>query len=511
MHSMHILQSMSMMPFWNGANRRKETFGWTRAEVLDTALADTIIPERYRTAHLAGLAHYLETGEHKMLGRRIEVIARRKDGREIPVELAVTPLPGTDPRLFSVSLRDVSRQKALEKELQNQASITTSILESMADAVIVTDLSGRIIMINPAGRRLMNMPPNEQIAGQSYRTYQLFKPDGKTLCPHEERPATRAIQGEHVNGWIGAIRNDSLKEDVWVSINARPLIDTDGTRIGAVMLFHDITELHLRERTLAQHARQLREQASLLDITHDAVLARDCDDIISFWNRRAEELYGFTREEAIGQNSRHLMKTEFPIPLEQIRAIVNEKHRWEGELVHQTKSGRKITVLSRWTLDPDESTPCRYLETNTDITQRVGMERAFRQTQENYRLVVESSTEFAIIVTDPQGTVVNWNIGAEKIIGIASQDAIGQSIAQIFTPEDQEAGLPWYEMEKAKETGRAEDIRWHVRKDGSRFWGNGVVMPLWNDDGALHGFTKIMRDQTSQRLADEKTQFPCQP
>ncbi len=365
------------------SKQAEEIFGWTRDDVLHTALADTIIPTRYRTAHLEGLARYLQTGEHKILGRRIEMTARRKDGREIPIELAITPLPGTDQRLFSASLRDVSRQKALEKELRNQASITSSILESMADAVIVTDLSGRIIMINAAGQRLMNLPPNEQVSEQSYCAYQLFKPDGKTLCPHDERPATRAIQGEHVNGWIGAIRNDALEQEVWVSINARPLIDADGTRIGAVMLYHDITELHLRERALAQHARLLR----------------------------------------------------------------------------------------------------------------------------NYRMVVESSTEFAIIVTDPEGIIVNWNIGAEKILGVTAQEAIGQSIAQIFTPEDQDMGQAGKEMEKARDTGRAEDIRWHIRKDGSRFWANGVVMPLWNDDGSLHGFTKIMRDQTEQRLADEKAHF----
>ncbi len=489
------------------SKRAEEAFGWTRDEVLGAALADTIIPERHRTAHLAGLKRYLHTGENNILGRRIELFARHKDGREIPVELTVTSLTGAERPLFAASLRDISQYKALEKEFKHQASITRSILESMADAVSVADLSERMLLINPAAQRLWNIESMDDARTISYDRYQLFKSDGKTLCPAAERPMTRALRGEEVSGWIGFVRHQRAPEGIWISINARPLVDNDGEHIGAVVVYHDISELRKREQTLAQQARLLREQASLLDVTHDALLARDCDDVINFWNRRAEELYGYSKEEAIGQSSHLLLKTEFPIPLDEIRALVTQKKYWEGELVHETKNGRKITVSSRWTLDIDKHGPCRYLETNTDISQRIQMERMLRQTQENYRLLVETSTEVAMIITDPDGIIVNWNVGAEKIVGIPSREAVGQPIANIFTPEDRSSGRPSHEMEKASKSGRSEDARWHARKDGSRFWANGVVMPLWNEDGSLRGYTKVFRDQTAQRLEEEQTQF----
>lgn len=489
------------------SRQAEETFGWTRDEVLGTTLIDTIIPERYRAAHLAGMERYLRTGEHNILGRRIELFARRKDGSEIPVELAITSLTGAAQPVFSASVRDISQYKALEKELQHQASITRSIIESMADAVAVADLSERMLLINPSAQRLWNIESLEDAQVLSFFRYHLFQSDGKTLCPDSERPMARALRGERVSGWIGFVRHEKAPEGVWLSINARPLVDKDGAHIGAVVVYHDITELRKREQALAQQARLLREQASLLDVTQDAILARDSEDVINYWNRSAEKLYGFSKSEAIGQNCHRLLKTQFPLPLDEIRTIVNEKHHWEGELVQETKDGRKITVSSKWTLDADKSGPRRYLETNTDITQRIQMERMLRQTQENYRLLVETSTEVAMIITDPEGIVVSWNAGAEKILGTLRQEAVGQPISNIFTPEDQDIGQPWHEMEMAKTTGRFEDVRWHLRKDGSRFWSNGVTMPIRHEDGSLRGFTKIMRDQTAQRLAEEQTQF----
>lgn len=489
------------------SKQAEKTFGWTREEVRGLTLTDTIIPERYQAEHHAGLRRYLQTGEHRILGRRVELFARCKDGREIPVELTVTPIVQAAPLIFSASLRDISLYKALEQKVQHQSHITKSILDSMADAVVVVDLSGHIILINPAGQQLLRMVSAENAPNQSFRDYRLFLQDGKTLCPDNEKPIARALAGKIVNGWIAFVRHDETSEGVWVSINARPLIDENGMRIGGVAIFHDITALRQREQALLDQGRLLREKASLLEMARDAIVVRNCDDSIIYWNRGAETLYEYSRDEAIGKNCHVLLKTEFPIPMDEIRSIIDEKLHWEGELVQTSKNGRQIVVLSQWAMDTDELNSYRYLETNTDITQRVKTEQALKHTQENYRLVVEKSTEYAVIITDSTGMIVNWNLGAERILGLSYQEVVGQLISSIFTPEDRNFGQPWHELEKAKEMGRAEDVRWHVRRDGTRFWANGVVMPLWNDDGSLRGFVKIMRDQTAARLAEEQTQF----
>jgi two-component system sensor kinase FixL len=115
----------------------------------------------------------------------------------------------------------------------------------------------------------------------------------------------------------------------------------------------------------------LREQASLLDLTHDTVFARDMGDVITYWNRGAEEMYGWTREEAIGKVTHQLTRTIFPAPLAGINAELLRTGRWEGELVHTKRDGTQVVVASRWSLQRDEQgEPAAILETNNDITER---------------------------------------------------------------------------------------------------------------------------------------------
>lgn len=146
--------------------------------------------------------------------------------------------------------------------------------------------------------------------------------------------------------------------------------------------------------TQAGQAR-LAEQARLLNLTFDAILVRDSQDRIIYWNRGAEEMYGFGSDEALGKNSHQLLRTEFPQPLEDIAAKVDRDHRWVGELVHTRKDGSKIHVASRWTLDRDApGEHASTLEINTDITER----KAFQAELE--RLVTERTSKLQETVAE---------------------------------------------------------------------------------------------------------------
>lgn len=124
----------------------------------------------------------------------------------------------------------------------------------------------------------------------------------------------------------------------------------------------------------------LREQAGLLDLTHDTVFVRDMNDAIIFWNRGAEELYGWRKGEALGKVTHQLMQTVFPMPLEDITAELLRTGRWEGELVHTKKDGTQAVVASRWSVQRDASGhPVAVLETNNDITERKRAEDALRR------------------------------------------------------------------------------------------------------------------------------------
>lgn len=129
--------------------------------------------------------------------------------------------------------------------------------------------------------------------------------------------------------------------------------------------------------------------------------------------------------------------------------------------------------------------------------QGVGFTSAF------YRAVIDSSTDYAIIATDMTGSITVRNIGAERIIGWSEQEMLGSSVDRFFTPEDRAARRPDVEMEVALKDGRASDERWHLRRDGSRFWAIGLIMPLRVDDKQV-GFIKILRDRTVDRKAEEQ-------
>jgi PAS domain S-box-containing protein len=168
------------------------------------------------------------------------------------------------------------------------------------------------------------------------------------------------------------------------------------------------------------------------------------------------------------------------------RGIIN-KH--QSESVHIADEGKAPTDAAR--NPPSESNQQSAL-------------KVLLRGDERFRLLVESAQDYAIFFMDVEGRVVDWNIGAERILGYTEEEIIGQLGAIIFTPEDREQKAPEREVEKARTEGRAENERWHVRKDGSRFWGSGINMPLRDESGNLLGYAKVMRDFTARRQADQE-------
>jgi two-component system CheB/CheR fusion protein len=136
-----------------------------------------------------------------------------------------------------------------------------------------------------------------------------------------------------------------------------------------------------------------------------------------------------------------------------------------------------------------------------DITERKKAEGQLRASEERLRMLIESVTDYSIIIQDTEGRIEVWNPGAERMFGYTSAEAVGQSIKIIFTPEDRAQGAHLEEMKRAREEGRATDERWHLHKDGSRFYVSGVLTLL--RDGVLTGYAKIARDLTKSKHAEE--------
>ena len=143
---------------------------------------------------------------------------------------------------------------------------------------------------------------------------------------------------------------------------------------------------------------------------------------------------------------------------------------------------------------------------SAEASEAANAPRGLLSSDESYQLLVESVQEYAIFMLDPTSCIVTWNVGAQRIFGYDEAEVLGQTGALIFTKEDRQAGAVEDEITTALRTGKAEDERWHVRKDGSRFWATGVLTRLDAPDGSLRGFAKILRDNTERRLAEEAQQ-----
>jgi len=216
----------------------------------------------------------------------------------------------------------------------------------------------------------------------------------------------------------------------------------------------------------------LREQASLLNLTHDSVFVRDMNDVITYWNRGAEELYGWTREEAVGKVSHQLTQTIFSAPLEEINAELLRTGRWEGELVHTKRDGTQEVVASRWSLQRDEQgLPAAILETNNDITERKRAEAELRESEKRYRHIFQtagvsiweedfSQVKAAIDDLKAQGVrdfsqylaahpefiqqaismvkIIDVNDATVKLFAAQSKDELLVSLHKIFLPEAEE-------------------------------------------------------------------------
>lgn len=143
--------------------------------------------------------------------------------------------------------------------------------------------------------------------------------------------------------------------------------------------------------------------------------------------------------------------------------------------------------------------------TFVDITNTKRTEQALEATRERYRLMVESTKEYAMFTMDAAGRIEMWNQGAQRTFGYDEEEVKGETADIIFTPEDRVAGDYREEMRMAREDGQAGNERWHVRKDGSRFWASGVVTSLW-DGERLRGYAKVLRDNTARKEHEEALQ-----
>jgi PAS domain S-box-containing protein len=292
---------------------------------------------------------------------------KRKDGSVFAAEVIATMMP--DGNLLGM-IRDITERKQAEEKLRKSQEQLAGVIGSAMDAIITIDDEQRIILFNSAAERMF-LFPSENAIGKPLDRFmpKRFRPTHKAHIEDFGRThVTKRAMGSL--GAIFGLRADGEEFPIEASISQ---LESEGRKFYTVIL-RDITE---RKRT----EEALREQSRILDLA--PVLIRDLSGRIIFWNTGAEQLYGWKSEEALDQISHQLLHTEFPRPLEEIKARLFANGDWEGELVHTKRDGGRLVVASHWVLhknDLDE--PRAVLEVNNDITERRRAEKEIHKLNE---------------------------------------------------------------------------------------------------------------------------------
>ncbi len=222
------------------------------------------------------------------------------------------------------------------------------------------------------------------------------------------------------------------------------------------------------------------------------------------WNSGAERFKGYTADEIIGSHFSRFYGEEDRrdgLPARALDIALREGS-FENEGWRVRKDGTRF--WAHVVMDPirgPDGTLLGFAKITRDLTKRRAAEQQLRRSQEEFRLLVQSVTDYGIYMLDPEGNVATWNAGAQRIKGYTEEEIVGQHFSRFYTEEDRAAGAPERALATALHEGRFENEAWRVRKDGTRFWASIVIDPVREPDGTLRGFAKVTRDITERREA----------
>ena len=251
-----------------------------------------------------------------------------------------------------------------------------------------------------------------------------------------------------------------------------------------------------------------RALSLLIDSTTDyAIFMLDPTGVVSSWNAGAERIKGYAREEIIGQHFSVFYPPEAVArdwPATEL-ARAAQAGRFEDEGWRVRKDGTLFwanVVITA--LRDTEGRLIGFGEVSRDLTERRAAEETLRESEERFRLIVDSTLDYAIFMLTPEGVIASWNAGAERIKGYSAQEAVGQHFSVFYSEEAKARQWPQYELQEAARLGRFEDEGWRVRRDGSQFWANVVITALRGSEGELRGYSKVTRDMSERKLHVER-------
>ncbi len=259
----------------------------------------------------------------------------------------------------------------------------------------------------------------------------------------------------------------------------------------------------------SEHPSSTASKFELLvqSVTDYAIYMLDPEGRVTSWNAGARRFKGYEADEIIGEHfSRFYTPEEQEQQIPRIALETAEREgRFEIEGWRVRKDGSRFwaNVVIDPIRDPTGAL-VGFAKVTRDLTDRRAAEAELRASEERFRLLVQSVTDYAIYMLDPEGRVISWNAGAERLKGYSADEIMGQHFSRFYTEEDLEAGIPRIALETAAREGRFEAEGWRKKKDGTKFWASVIIDPIRNEAGELLGFAKVTRDLSEKRAIEEQ-------
>jgi PAS domain S-box-containing protein len=371
------------------------------------------------------------------------------------------------------------------------------LIDSVTDLAIYTlDPEGFIVSWNTGAKNLKGYN-SQEIIGQHFSRF--FTPEDRAKgLPQKLLEEARAAGRAQSEGW--RVRKDGGR--FWVSAVLHTIKDSDGKLIGFAKVTRDSTSVRESQQALYESERRFRLLVE--GVIDYAIYMLDPNGLIVNWNAGAERMKGYTAGEIIGRHFSHFYTDEdraAGIPTRNLE-IATREGRFETEGWRVRKDGSRFwasAVLDAIRLENGEL--LGFAKITRDITERRTVQEALRESERQFRLMVQGVTDYGLFMLDANGIVTNWNAGAARIKGYTAEEILGQHFSRFYTEGDRAAGLPGRALQTATREGRYEAEGWRVRKDGSLFWASIVIDAIKDERGELVGFAKITRDITERRAA----------
>jgi PAS domain S-box-containing protein len=418
----------------------------------------------------------------------------------------------------------LQKNEALKKSEERYHKMVDEVQDY---AIILLDLDGNILDWNKGAQKIKGYKP-EEIIGQNFRIFYMPEDRNKMLPEKLIKEAVTNGRAEH-EGW--RVKKDGTK--FWASIIITALHDENNKVFGFSKVTRDLTERKAAEEKQEETLKELQQKNEefrkseeryhkmIAEVEDYAIILLDRSGNILNWNKGAENIKGYKVSEILGRNFRLFYSAEDreqELPDRLLKeAAENGKATHEGWRIKKdgTRFWGSIVITA---LHDADNNIIGFSKVTRDLTERKAAEEKqqryaldlkykneeLRRSEERYHKMISEVEDYAIILLDPEGNIQNWNKGAERIKGYKPNEIIGRNFSVFYSPDDLAAGLPKKLITQAIEKGNAHHEGWRLKKDGSRFWGSVVITALYDQFKNIIGFSKVTRDLTERKIAEEK-------